>query len=198
MEERTPRWLYVVILALVAAVAVLGWKAFVGTKEDRGSSPPQEQGAKQDRQAQALDGEVAQLRKELEANSNRVKALEARLDETNKALAATQQKLKMAERPSAAPAPSKEKAVAKGAEPAPTTSWRRPAEPGLYEVIRSTSVFERPSASARDVATVTKGTRVNVVGSQGDWLEVRSKQGRPPGFIRRDDAMFVQSSGEIK
>jgi hypothetical protein len=25
----------------------------------------------------------------------------------------------------------------------------------------------------------------------GEWLEVRSKHGKPPGFIRADDAMFV-------
>jgi len=30
------------------------------------------------------------------------------------------------------------------------------------------------------------------VGSVGEWLEVRSKHGNPPGFIRRDDAMFVE------
>jgi len=198
MEERTPRWVYVVIIALIAVVAVLGWKTFVGTKDDRGSAPTPEQGARQDRQSQGLDSELAQLRRELEANADRVKALEARLDETNRALAATQERLKMAqkqaERPPAAPAPVKEKAVAKSAEP----GWRRPAEPGRYEVIRATTVFERPSASSREVTTVTKGTVVNVVGSQGEWLEVRSKQGRPPGFIRRDDAMFREGPSDIK
>jgi len=33
-----------------------------------------------------------------------------------------------------------------------------------------------------------------VVRSAGDWLEVRSKHGKPPGFIRRDDAMFKGGS----
>jgi hypothetical protein len=32
---------------------------------------------------------------------------------------------------------------------------------------------------------------VTVVRSVGDWLEVRSKHDNPPGFIRADDAMFV-------
>jgi len=41
------------------------------------------------------------------------------------------------------------------------------------------------------VSAINKGTRVTVVGSVGEWLEVRSKHGNPPGFIRRDDAMFV-------
>jgi len=67
----------------------------------------------------------------------------------------------------------------------------RPSPAGTYQIIRSTSVFEQPSDSSREVAVVTQGTRVVVVGSSGDWLEVRSKLGRPPGFIRRDDAMFI-------
>jgi hypothetical protein len=38
---------------------------------------------------------------------------------------------------------------------------------------------------------------INVVGSQGDWLQVRSKHGKPPGYIRRDDAMFRQAQGDV-
>jgi hypothetical protein len=38
---------------------------------------------------------------------------------------------------------------------------------------------------------IAKGTQVNVVRSVGEWLEVRSKHGNPPGFIRVDDASFV-------
>ncbi len=53
-------------------------------------------------------------------------------------------------------------------------------------------VFAEPSETSRKVSTIKKGTRVTVVGSAGDWLEVRSKQGNPPGFIRRDDAMFME------
>jgi hypothetical protein len=41
------------------------------------------------------------------------------------------------------------------------------------------------------LSRISKGTRVAVVRSVGDWLEVRSKHGNPPGFIRTDDAMFV-------
>jgi hypothetical protein len=28
----------------------------------------------------------------------------------------------------------------------------------------------------------------------GDWLEIRSKQGNPPGFIRADDAAPINRS----
>ncbi len=71
-------------------------------------------------------------------------------------------------------------------------SPNRPSPAGTYEIIRSTSVFEQPSDSSRKVSVIIRGVKVVVVGSTGDWLEVRSKRGNPPGFIRRDDAMFIE------
>jgi hypothetical protein len=85
-----------------------------------------------------------------------------------------------------------EETAPKPSEPATTGTWRRPAEPGVYETIRATSVFEEPEGSSRKVATINKGARVTVVGSAGGWLEVRSRHGNPPGFIRRDDAMYME------
>jgi len=60
-----------------------------------------------------------------------------------------------------------------------------------YEAVRAAYVFERPSLSSNKLARVDKGTKITVVRSMGDWLEVRSKQGNPPGFIRRDDAKYL-------
>jgi hypothetical protein len=34
-------------------------------------------------------------------------------------------------------------------------------------------------------------TQITVVRGVGEWLEVRSKHGNPPGFIRTEDAKFV-------
>ena len=208
MDDRVPRWVYPVIGVLLVVVAVLATKTFTRTDGDRVASAPGQSARElpeKDRGVQALDSEVGQLRKELQENSGRVKHLEARLEETNRALNAAQEKLKAAQRPVerpaavvAPPAPAREQPAARSPEPAPPPYSRRPAEPGQYEVIRTTTVFDRPAASARDVATISRGTRVTVVGSQDDWLEVRSKQGRPPGFIRRDDAMFVEGPGEIR
>jgi hypothetical protein len=65
----------------------------------------------------------------------------------------------------------------------------------VYETVRATTVFEQPSASSTNVATIPQGTRVNVVSSNGNWLEVRSKSGKPPGFIRRSDAVLVDRPG---
>jgi hypothetical protein len=36
-----------------------------------------------------------------------------------------------------------------------------------------------------------RGTEVTVTRSVGDWLEVKSKHGKPPGFIRADDARLL-------
>jgi hypothetical protein len=58
-----------------------------------------------------------------------------------------------------------------------------------YQVIRSTRVFSEPNESSRAVALVDAGTEIDVVGVHGQWLEVRSRHGRPPGFIRINNAV---------
>jgi hypothetical protein len=66
------------------------------------------------------------------------------------------------------------------------------ATAGTYQTLRPTSVYEAPSPSAKIVANIDRGVPVNVVGSNGDFLEVRSKSGKPPGFIRRGDATLTE------
>ena len=83
--------------------------------------------------------------------------------------------------------------AAKSTLPSSSAS-RRTASAGIYEILRTTKVFEEPSASSRTVATIPQGTRVTVVGDNGEWLEVQSKSGKPPGFIRRADATLEKSS----
>jgi len=78
--------------------------------------------------------------------------------------------------------------------PVASSASRRSAAAGTYETNRSTPVFDSPSASAAVVANIPGGVRVTVVGAKGDWLEVHSKRGNPPGFIRRGDAKFVEKS----
>jgi hypothetical protein len=77
--------------------------------------------------------------------------------------------------------------------PASEPAIRGGAKPGVYETVQSTMVYENPSASADIVADIPAGVRVNVVSASGDWLEVHSRRGNPPGFIRRGDAVFVES-----
>lgn len=203
MEEKIPRhYLYIVVLLLLAVGAILVWNYAAGKKSEPGGVAGVLEGRnseleERERQIQALDEQVAQLRKELDASSRKVAELQDRLDDTRRALSSTEQKLRSAVRqaersgPPAAPQPQ-EKSVSRVPEPAPASGWRRPAEPGAYEVVRSTSVFAEPSEASRKVSAVKRGTRVTVVGSSGEWLEVRSKHGNPPGFIRRDDAMFLE------
>jgi cell division septum initiation protein DivIVA len=59
-----------------------------------------------------------------------------------------------------------------------------------YEVVRSTRVFSQPTDSSRPLARVEAGMEINVVGARDEWLEVRSRHGRPPGFIKRDTAVM--------
>lgn len=68
---------------------------------------------------------------------------------------------------------------------------RRPAEPGIYQTIRRTSVRSRPNNSASVVDEVGSGARLNVVGSEGDWLIVRSNKLKSVVYVKRDDAMFL-------
>lgn len=149
-------------------------------------------------QIATLQDEVAQLRKNLDDQATHVTQLTARLEEREKELASARQRLSGAmreiDRLASAPPSGGSKIVSRTPEPAPPTNRRRPAEPGLYETLRPTSVHEEPTEGSRTVSTVAKGTKVTVVGSMGDWLEVRSKHGKPPGFIRWDDAMFIRRS----
>jgi hypothetical protein len=63
-----------------------------------------------------------------------------------------------------------------------------------YEVIRPTRVLSAPRADSQHIANIDPGTHVNVVDSRDGWLEIRSKHGRPPGFIRKDAAIRIGSN----
>ena len=144
-----------------------------------------------------LEGELKQLRQELDKNKNELTSLTAKLQENQKELSATQQRLTAATRETARiaakrpPTPPVSSAHSAKTPPSQTPPARRSAEPGLYEVIRATTVREEPSTTARRVTEIDKGTKITVVRAVGNWLEVRSKQGRPPGYVRLDDAILV-------
>src|SRR5262245_66360280 len=48
----------------------------------------------------------------------------------------------------------------------------------FYQTVRSTSVFQEPSASYRKVVNIANGTKVRLAGSTNEWLEARSTTGR--------------------
>jgi uncharacterized protein YgiM (DUF1202 family) len=154
-----------------------------------------------DQKIQSLESELNRVRQQLAERSEQVTQLQTKLDETQKDLSTMQQRLAIAnrevERAASGRAPQPSAPAPRPAEPlsppAPPPA-RRAAPPGTYETVRSTSVYEEPSGSSRVLSTISKGTRVEVVRSTGDWLEVRSKHGNPPGFVRVDDAMFVSQA----
>ena len=62
---------------------------------------------------------------------------------------------------------------------------------GTFETVLATQVYDGPSENAALVASIQAGMKVNVVNSSQGWLEIRSRYGRPPGFIRQDTAVMV-------
>lgn len=68
---------------------------------------------------------------------------------------------------------------------------RRPAEPGAYETMKRTVARTAPSDSADIVDQINSGIRLNVTGSQGDWLVVYSKTRNRTVYVKRDDAMLI-------
>ena len=146
---------------------------------------------------QNVEAELSKARKELTRQSTQVSQLTAKLEQSQKTLALTQQKLdrtaKEAERLAAANK-TMSSAQASQRPPEPTSRGGEASgagDLGVYQTIRPTSVYQEPSPSARVLSRINKGTRVNVVRSLGDWLEVRSQRNNPPGFVRRDDVTFV-------
>ena len=59
---------------------------------------------------------------------------------------------------------------------------------GTYQVVRSSRVYAAPNELSRSIGEIEPGVNVNVVNNRDGWLEIHSKHGRPPGFIRREVA----------
>ena len=190
---------------LVAGVLVFGIGVFlIGGQRQRSESQSllEEklgQLRDKDQKIQSLETELAQARKELAQNSTQLGQLKTKLEESQKTLASTQQKLtraareteRLAQNKAAAATKTPPRAAESSSPPTRSGGARNAAELGVYQTLRATSVYEEPSASSRVVSQITKGTRVNVIRSLGDWLEVRSRRDNPPGFVRRDDVTFV-------
>jgi peptidoglycan hydrolase CwlO-like protein len=145
-----------------------------------------------------LEKQLAELREAQQGNLRQIGELKSQLEERQKDLLTAQQRLSIAnreiERLAASRAVAATRPTARSAEPAapPTAaSQRRQAEAGVYEAVRPTSVHEEPSGSSRVVAQIGRGTEVTVTRAVGDWLEVRSKHGKPPGFVRADNVRLV-------
>ena len=96
-----------------------------------------------------------------------------------------------AELPTEPRRPQRERAQPTPPPSTPSSQVQLPANPGTYETIRPTNVFAEPSPSSRIVSNIDSGIRVAVVAANSEWLEVRSRFGNPPGFIRRTDTKLI-------
>jgi cytoskeletal protein RodZ len=152
-----------------------------------------------DQTIQTQETQLAEARKQLSENSNQLAETKAKLEQTQKEVSATQQRLAVAgreaDRLNASRSATVRRTAARAPDAAPSspapTVVRRSSEPGVYETTQATSVYENPSSGARVISQIGRGTRINVVSSAGDWLEVRSKHGNPPGYVRSDDARLI-------
>jgi len=189
----------IVLVASVAALA-LGVYLVVGQRGRSESQLLLEEKIKElqekEQKISTLEADAAKTRQTLTEQTGQLSELRTKLEESQKELASARVRLGLANREADRLASSRSQSAAPTAsrppDPVPQpTPARRAAEAGVYETIRATSVHEGPSGSSRVLSQIGPGTRINVVRSVGDWLEVRSKQGNPPGFVRLDDAKFI-------
>jgi F0F1-type ATP synthase membrane subunit b/b' len=190
-----------VILLLGLLVFALGIY-LVGSHQERrelGSLLDERQKSIQDKEQKikSLEEQLAQVRDQLKGNTAQLQAIKAKLEERDKNLAAAQKRLTQANRENDRLAANRVAAsrqtTSRAAAPAPAapTNPRRVAAAGMYEITRPTTVFEGPDSSSRILSRIGGGTEITVVRAVGEWLEIRSKHGNPPGFIHSDDAKFI-------
>lgn len=70
-------------------------------------------------------------------------------------------------------------------------SRQEPPAAGTYQLTQASRVYAGPSELSQPIGEIEAGTKVNVVNGRGGWLAIRSKYGRPPGFIRKEVASRV-------
>ncbi len=148
---------------------------------------------------QSQEAQLAKTRQELDQNSGQLVETKTKLEQSQKELSLTQQRLAVATREldrlkatrSAATTRTRSRAPDAAVSFPTSAAARRTAEPGVYETTRATAVYEDPSSTSRVLSQINRGTRINVVSSAGDWLQVRSKRGNPPGYVRADDARLM-------
>lgn len=148
---------------------------------------------------QSQEGQLAQTRQQLNENSHQLAEMKTKLEESQKELSLAKQRVSTAARQADRPNAIRSPAAGRTASRAPDTAASLPqpaaasrtAAPGVYETTRATSVYENPSSTSRVISQIAGGTRINVASAAGGWLEVRSKRGNPPGYVRADDARVI-------
>lgn len=100
--------------------------------------------------------------------------------------------------PLTAPAKNNFPKAVRRAKPEPPPVSAPFAEPprlrGTFEVVLPTEVYDGPSENAALVGAIKPGMKISVVDSRNGWLEIRSKHGRPSGFVRQEAAVKVDQN----
>jgi hypothetical protein len=191
------------ILVLGLVVFALGVFLVGGQQERKDLGPILAQQQKEldekERKVKNLEDQLAQLRDKAEGGASQLAQLKAKLEQSEKNLLANRKKLSDAQqeisrwsavRVAPAARPARRTADTTAGTPA-ASSPRGGVAPGVYETVRPTTVFEQPDISSRIVTRISKATEVTVVRTVGEWVEVRSKHGNPPGFVRADDVALA-------
>jgi hypothetical protein len=206
VREKTAAPKIVLIAGIVLCVLAAGLfgMGIIGNSESSGTRGLLEQKNKElqarEEQIKALETELKKVRLENADITKEAVAFKTQLEERQKELASSEQRLSAAKREMERAAmrrpqvetrtnPRPAERAAAPAAPAP-----RPAPAGIYETVRATEVHERPAQSSRVITRIGGGTRINVVGAEGEWLQVVSKRGNPPGFVLRANARSVSAS----
>jgi predicted nucleic acid-binding Zn-ribbon protein len=78
----------------------------------------------------------------------------------------------------------------KASKPTELAKQESPAV-STYEITQPSRVYAAPNELSQLIGEIEPGVRVNVVNARDGWLEIHSKHGRPPGFIRREGAARI-------
>lgn len=66
----------------------------------------------------------------------------------------------------------------------------RPAIPGAYIITVPIVVRRGPGENFAAISTLPKGTRIVVIGMDGDWLRIASKRGGPGSYVERKSTLL--------
>jgi len=197
-SNKTPipsKFIWPAAMLVVALIAFFAGGYIKRSEQLLSSQADSKQLQAKDQMIQSQEAQLAQTRQQLNENSNQLAEMNTKLDGSQKELSAIKQRLGSASREVDRLNASRSAAARRTASRVPDAGMslpasapRRTSDAGIYETTRDTTVYENPSPAARVITQIGKGTRISVVSSAGDWLEVRSKHGNPPGYVRSDEA----------
>jgi hypothetical protein len=194
-----PKFMWMAAMLVVTLIALFTGAFVQRTQQSSLSEAKLKELQAKDHVIKSQETQLARTREQLNENSKQLAEIKSKFEASQKEVSAMQERLRAATREADRVTVGRSPAARTTAGRAPATAGplstaaeaRRTAEAGVYETTRATPVYEGPSSASRVVSQIGKGTRINVVNSAGGWLEVKSKRGNPPGYVRSDDARRI-------